>query len=119
MMQNQQKPRFDYFQNLYFKVTWVLLVISVALAVIGYLMVQAIVAAPPILVQFALFTLYYHGFHFFYGVFNLVYYFAKARKKMNDTKIYKTVIGIIISPASALAAYIAVFLLAVSSCSSS
>ena len=119
MMQNQPSTRFQRYQNIYFKITWVLLIISSAFAVIGYLMVQAMISAPTILVQFAIFVLYYHVFHFFYGVFSLIYYFTKVRKKIGTTKIYKTLIGIILSPASAFAAYIAVFLIAVSSCSAS
>ena len=116
-MNNPPTSKFVNYQNLYFKATWVILVISCALAVIGYLMVQAMLSAPMILVQFATFVLYYHVFHFFYVIFSLIYYFAKVRKKIKSTKIYKTLIGILISPASAFAAYIAVFLIAVSACS--
>jgi hypothetical protein len=119
MMQIQPSSRFQKYQNIYFKITWVLLIISCALAVVGYLMVQAMLSAPMILVQFATFVLYYHVFHFFYGIFSFIYYFAKVRKKIGSTKIYKTLIGIILSPASAFAAYIAVFLIAVSACSAS
>lgn len=118
-MQNQPTSRFPRLQDIYFKVTWLMLIISIALAVISYLLVQAIVAAPLPLVYFALYFLYYHAFHFLYGMMSLFYYFAKVKKKIGKTKIYKTVLGLLISPASAIIAYTAVFLLAVSSCTSS
>ncbi|MDO9629964.1 MAG: hypothetical protein Q7I99_08700 [Acholeplasmataceae bacterium] len=117
-MQNQQTSRFPKFQNLFFKITWILLILSVVLFGIGYLLVQVVVAAPMILTQFAMFVLYYHAFHFLCGIFGLFYYLIKVDKKMTKTKIYKTLIGIVVSPFSAFAAYMAVFLLVVSSCSS-
>jgi hypothetical protein len=118
-MQNPKASKFQSYQNLYFKVTWVLLMMSVALAVIGYFMVQAIVSAPLFLVQFTTFVLYYLVFHFFYGVLSLFYYLTKIKNKMKNLKIYKTLMGILISPISAFAAYIAVFLIAISACSAS
>jgi len=115
-MQNQPTSRFQKYQNIYFIATWVILVISVLLVAIGYIMVQSVVAAPLILVQLATVTLAYHVFHFFYGVFSLIYYFAKLKKRIVSTKIYKTVIGIFVSPVSAFIAYIAVFLITISAC---
>ncbi len=117
-MQNQQTSRFPKLQNIYFKVTFLMLVVGIALVVVSYLLVQAIVAAPTPLIYFSLYFLYYHAIHLAYGIFSLIYYFAKVKKKIGKSKIYKTILGILITPASAIIAYAAVFLLAVSSCAS-
>jgi cytochrome bd-type quinol oxidase subunit 2 len=111
-----QQPKFPKVQNVYFLATWVMLLLSILMYGLGYLFVKSVTAAPEILLYLATVLLYYHIPHFIFGIGSLIYYMRKVRKVIKNSKIYKTVIGILVSPISIIICYIGILLLGLSSC---
>lgn len=69
--------KFEVFQNVYFKVTLYMLGISALLLIFSVTLAFAVVAAPLLVLYFALFVMYYHLAHFGYGVMSLIYFYVK------------------------------------------
>ncbi|MCR3905567.1 MAG: hypothetical protein NUK62_00870 [Tenericutes bacterium] len=118
MEKKQYGSKFELFQNIYFKVTWVMIIISAILCGLVYLLLNISIPAPDILVNIVAIVFYYHFGHIAYGIISLIYYLIMLRKKIQNLKIYKTVIGILVTPFSFFAIYIALFLVVLSSCGS-
>jgi hypothetical protein len=111
-----QQPKFLKIQNYYFLATWIMLLLSLLMYGLGYIFVKSVTAAPEVFMSLATAVLFYHVPHFIFGIGSLIYYFRKVRKVIKNSKIYKTVIGILISPISVMICYVGILLLGLSSC---
>lgn len=110
-----QHPFFK-IQHYYFLATLVMFALSIVTYALGALFVQSVTAAPAILMSLAVIVLYYHIPHFLFGIVSLFYYAAKVKKIVQKGKVFKTVIGISLSPISIIICYIGILLLGLSSC---
>lgn len=118
-MENRQyRSKFEVFQNIYFKVTWMMIIISALILGLVYLLINISIPAPDILVNIVAIVFYYHFGHLAYGIISFIYYLIVLRKKVQNLIVYKTVIGILVTPFSFFAIYIALFLVVLSSCGS-
>jgi uncharacterized RDD family membrane protein YckC len=104
-------------ERIHFRISLFMLLVSIIFCVIGYVMVQATLAVPEPVTYFVIAFLYAHVLHFGFGIYRLFYFFIKVHKQALGIKIVKTVISILISPISAFIAWLAVFLMVISSCS--
>lgn len=102
--------------NLYHKITWIIVLFSMALFALAAVLVRSVTAAPEALIVFSAYYLYYHALHAAYGVFRLFQYFIVVRKRDDGIKIAPTAVSIVFTPVSAGFAYLAVIFLALSSC---
>lgn len=116
MNENPKILKFKRFENVLFKVTLSILLLSVVLFVIGYALVKAVTPAPGVIIYLATVVLYYHFAHFFISLSTIIYYVTKIRKKIGNFKIFKSIASFIFTPVSFFIIYGAVFLLAISSC---
>lgn len=116
MVDQVKKERFLFIQSMYAKITLVIFVLSIVLAVMGYGFVKAMSAAPKFIVNLSVVVFYYHIVHFFLGVFIVLIYIIAIRRRIGRVRIMKVIASIFFTPISFILAYIAVFLLAVSSC---
>lgn len=117
MEDQSKKERFLFIQSLYAKITLVILVLSIVLVILGYGFVKSITAAPKFIVDLAVVVFYYHIVHFFLGILLVFIYVIAIRRRIGKIRIMKVLGSILFTPISFILAYIAVFLLAVSSCS--
>lgn len=108
--------KFEIYQNTYFKLTFIMLGLSVVLAALGIYLSQVVVAAPVFIVYLTLFMLYYHYVHFGYGIISLIYFYSKVKNKISNVKAVKTIVSILLSPISYIIIYFAVILLVFSQC---
>jgi hypothetical protein len=102
--------------SLYHKITWIIVLFSMALFALAAVLVRSVTAAPEALIVFSAYYLYYHVLHAAYGVFRLFQYFIVVRKRDDGIKITPTAVSIVFTPVSAGFAYLAVIFLALSSC---
>lgn len=105
-------------QKIYFLVSLGMVVLSGLLFFIGSLYAQAIQSAPMVILYFTTYFFYYHFLHIVFGIGSIFYYINQVRKKLLKIKIFKTVIGILFTPVSAVICYSAILLLALTNCSS-
>lgn len=105
-------------QRIYFYISIAMLLMSGALFGIGSLYAKAVSSAPKVILYFATYLVYYHFAHLIFGIGSIFYYIRKIRKKLISMKLYQTVVGILITPVSAIILYAAVLLLALTNCSS-
>jgi len=103
-------------QHYYFLATIIMVLLSILSYALGAIFVQSVTAAPEIFITLAVVLLYYHIPHFLFGIGCLIYYFRKVRSVVQKSKVYQTVIGILISPISIVVCYIGILLLGLSSC---
>jgi XapX domain-containing protein len=118
MEKKQYGSKFELFQNIYFKITWMMIIISALIFGLVYLLINISIPAPNLLVNIVAVVFYYHFGHMAYGIISLIYYLIILRKKIQNLKIYKTLIAILITPFSFFAIYMALFLVVLSSCGS-
>lgn len=117
MKKQSKKQRFLVIQSLYAKVTLVLFILSSALVFLGYVFVKTITNAPQFIISFATLLFYYHIAHFIFGLSIVLAYFVFIRKRYGKIRIMAVVRSIVFTPISFAIAYIALFLLVISSCS--
>jgi len=116
MEEHPKVKKFKKLEILYFRVTLSILVLSTILLVIGYMLVQAVQPSPEVIVYLASLILYYHFAHFIMGLSFTTYYMTRIKNKLGKFKILRTLASVLLTPISFIVIYIAVFLLAVSSC---
>ncbi len=109
--------KFKKLENVYFKVTISILILSTILFIIGYILVQSVEPSPEVIIYLTSLILYYHFAHFIMGLSFATYYIAKIKNKLGKFKIIKTIASILLTPVSFIIIYTALFLLVISSCS--
>lgn len=105
-------------QRIYFLISISMVLISILLFIIGALYAKAVTSAPKVILYFALYFIYYHIAHLVFGLGSLLYYIRKIHKKLISMRIFKTLLGILLTPVSAVILYAAILLLALTNCSS-
>ncbi|RJX27406.1 MAG: hypothetical protein C4537_00785 [Acholeplasma sp.] len=103
-------------QQIYFKISLFLIPISIVLYTIGAIFARAVTATPGFVIYIATYLFYYHIAHFLFGFVSLFYYIHQIRKKVVKMKLYKTLVGIILTPMSAIILYVAILLIALTQC---
>jgi hypothetical protein len=116
MNEHPKIEKFKRLEVLYYKMTLSILVLSTTLLIIGYILVKAVQPSPEVIVYLASLILYYHFAHFIMGLSFTTYYLTQIKNKLGKFKILKTITSILLTPISFIIIYIALFLLAVSSC---
>ncbi|MDY0074977.1 MAG: hypothetical protein RBR75_03720 [Acholeplasmataceae bacterium] len=94
-----------------------MVIASGLLFVIGYISAKMVTQAPLFLLGFATTFLYYHIAHFIFGFGSLIYYVSKIRKKLLSINVVRTIVGIVLTPISAIILYAAILLIALTNCS--
>ncbi len=103
-------------QQIYFYISLALIPVSIVLYTIGAIFARAVTATPGFVIYIATYMFYYHIAHFLFGFFSIFYYIRQIRKKVVKMKIYKTIVGILITPISAVVLYAAILLIALTQC---
>ncbi|TNF09196.1 MAG: hypothetical protein EP317_01365 [Bacillota bacterium] len=116
MNDHPKVDKFKKYQGLLFKITVSIFVISSALLILGYALVKAVTPAPSVIMYLATAVLYYHFAHFVLSISFVAYYVSQIKNKIGHVKILKSVVSIIFTPISFVIVYIAILLLAFSSC---
>ncbi len=111
-----QQHKFLTIQHYYFLATLAMVLLSALTYGLGVLFVKSVTAAPAIFLSLATVLLYYHIPHFIFGIGSFIYYLSKVKKVVKNSKIYKTILGILLSPISVIVCYIGILLLGLSSC---
>lgn len=116
-IQPNSSAQFNHFEHLYLRITLIMLAVSAFFLLIGVVLVKSITAPPELLIHLVTFYLYAHIVHFTYGFIRLFKFIFSPTLRRVGAKIWRTLVAIVLSPISALAAYLALFLLAMASCS--
>ena len=111
-----KQSRFKKIEAIHFRVSLFMLLASILLVSLGYIMVKAILPMPEPVIYIVTIYLYAHLLHFGYGVYRLFYFLFKVNSKASHVKVTKTILSILISPISGFLAWLAVFLMVLSSC---
>lgn len=117
MEDKSKKERFLFIQSVYAKMTLVIFAFSIVLLILGYGFVKSITSAPKFIVNLSVVLFYYHIVHFFFGILIVILYLVAIKRRIGKVRIMKVIASIFFTPVSFIFAYIALFLLAVSSCS--
>ncbi len=117
MMESRKTSTLEKLFRYYPKMMLTLLVISFLLVLLSIIFIKLIGPAPTGLIVFTTYYLYAHVVWFGLGFILMLYWFLKPVLRQTGIRIGGVIIGIIASPVSAILAYTAVFLFAVSSCS--
>ena len=105
--------------KIYFKISWIMLLLSSFLLGLSYLFVKILFPAPTFVIAFTTIYLYFHAIHFLYGGFQFLRFFFVIKRKNPDLRVWRFGLGMLFSPISFLLLYIAIFLFALSSCANS
>lgn len=119
MVQSQSQSKADKIlnvQRIYFKISLYLIPTSILFYIIGAVFARTITATPEVIFYVVTYLFYYHIAHFFFGFFSIFYYAYQIRKKIITMKLYKTIIGIVLTPISAIIMYAALLLMALTQC---
>jgi len=108
--------QFNRFQKIYYRVTWLMVTLSLSFFALGYFAAQAVRAVPTIIVEASGFFLYYHAVHFIAGFILVIYFGVKIRPIDKGIKIGKSILSIFITPLSACIAYFAFIILVFTGC---
>ena len=103
-------------QKIYFLISLGMVVLSGLLFFIGSLYAKTVRNAPMVILYFATYFFYYHVLHIVFGIGSIFYYISQIRKKILKIKFFKTIIGILLTPVSAVICYAAILLLALTNC---
>jgi len=110
--------QFNHVQTIYYRITWMMISLSLSFFAIGYFAAKAVRAVPAIIIEASGLFLYSHAIHFLFGWILIFYFSFKIRPLKQGIKIGKSVFSIFLSPISAAIAYFAFFILVFSSCAS-
>jgi hypothetical protein len=103
-------------QNLYFKLSVIMGIVSILLTIVAIIYYLRGENSPDIVFYTAMVVFIYHVPHLVYGIIALIFYFTKIKKQLLEIKPLKTILGLIFSPISGLIILIAVILLMLSRC---
>ncbi|PKK93839.1 MAG: hypothetical protein CVV61_02655 [Tenericutes bacterium HGW-Tenericutes-6] len=112
----QQRISFKESEHVYFLISSMIFILSVIFLILGYIFVKMIESSPVILLYISTALLYYLLPHFMYGLFSFFYFQVKVKHKIVHSRAYKTFIGILTTPISAIILYTAILLLSFSQC---
>jgi hypothetical protein len=116
MEENKPSTRFIERQNLYFKLSIMMGIISILLTAFAFYYYLKGENSPDLLFYTAMVVFIYHVPHLVYGIIALIFYFTKIKKQLLGVKPLKTILSIIFSPISGFIILIAVILLMLSRC---
>jgi len=118
MDDSPQATKFQMYQNIYFKISLSLLTLGLIMFGLGMIFANQVEASPPVFILLTVFLQYYHFVHVTYGVGSLIYFFIKIHNKIQNIKIVKTIVSIVLSPISYFLFYVASILLFMTQCAS-
>ncbi|TVP84481.1 MAG: hypothetical protein EA375_06620 [Acholeplasmataceae bacterium] len=104
-------------QRLYLIITLSMIGLNGVLIGLGYLLIRLGERAPEALLNVMMGFMIYHGIHFLYGIIAIIHFFKRVKHRFAQARIFKTILGVVLSPVSFILCYAAVFLLALTRCS--
>lgn len=117
MSKKAQPDVFMSTEKLYLIISLAMLGVSLILFGAVALILQIPAAMPGVIIAFTLYFLISHGGFVLWGIGRILKFLFSIRPKHSgEVTIWRTLLGIIISPLSAFISYMAFFLMALSSC---
>lgn len=104
------------FQKIYFFISLGMLILSIFMFGLGVFYAQTPYVTPAAVIDFASYITTYHYIHLGAGLILLIYIIRENKKKLLKIRLWKTIIGIILTPVSGIILLAAVILLGLSSC---
>ena len=104
------------FQKIYFFISLGLLALSIIMFGLGVFYAQTPYVTPQAIIDFASYVTTYHYIHLGAGIILIIVVIRENKKKLLKTRVWKTIIGMILTPLSGVVLLAAVILLGLSSC---
>lgn len=104
-------------QKIYLLISLGMLVLSIFMFGLGVFYAQTPYVTPAVVLDFASYVTTYHYIHLGLGLVLLIYVMREIKKKLLKMRVWKTIIGILLTPISGIVLFAAVILLGLSSCS--
>ncbi len=116
---NVKQKRNVLIQDIYFYVSLGLLVFGFLIFVWGIINSKALQAIPEAVFDIIRLVMFYHLPHIVFGIIFLISLVKKVKNKVVETKVIKTVLGIVFSPISFMILFAGFLLLGFTSCAAS
>jgi hypothetical protein len=113
---SNQLMQFEHYGKIFTKLSIWMMVLSAVLFALAAVLVRSVSAAPEAIILFSVYYLYYHAIHALLLLFRIFKYFFVIHPKHEGVTIGGTFVALILTPISAGFAYLASFLLLLSSC---
>ncbi len=104
------------FQKIYLLISFGMLILSIFLFSLGVFYAQTPYVTPAVVLDFASYVTTYHYIHLGLGLILLIYVIREIKKKLLKMRVWKTIIGILLTPMSGIVLFAAIILLGLSSC---
>lgn len=116
-MESEKPNTYEKIIRYYPRSMGMLLVFSILLLLLSLVFIKVMGPAPTSLILFTTYYLYAHIVCFGFGIVLLLQWLLSPSLRQTGIRVRGVLLGTILSPVSAVVAYAAVFLFAVSSCS--